>query len=87
MVLLEFKYLNEIKRITKTPDAIQTHLEKYLGITLCKKPLLEIIIQALNFNWTRDPFDRIITAHAAVNNDILLTKDKVIHNNYGHAIW
>ncbi len=33
------------------------------------------------------PFDRIIVANAALNNNILLTKDKNILANYDNARW
>ena len=31
LVLLELKYLLEVKRITKKPEAILAHLDRYLG--------------------------------------------------------
>jgi PIN domain nuclease of toxin-antitoxin system len=36
--------------------------------------------------WTRDPFDRIIAAQAAVDATPLLTRDRIILSNYPHAI-
>jgi len=37
--------------------------------------------------WTRDPFDRLIVAHAIKANCNLLTKDEKIRKNYAHAVW
>ena len=37
--------------------------------------------------WTRDPFDRLITAQAAVDDSPLLTKDDTIHTYYPKAVW
>jgi len=35
----------------------------------------------------QDPFDRIIVANAALNDDILVTKDQHILENYEKAFW
>ena len=32
-------------------------------------------------------FDRLFTAQAAIGNDILLTRDKIIRANYEQARW
>jgi len=37
--------------------------------------------------WTRDPFDRLIVAHAAANDARLLTKDEKIRRHYKRAVW
>ena len=37
--------------------------------------------------WTRDPFDRLITAQAALDDSPLLTKDDTIHTYYPEAVW
>jgi PIN domain nuclease of toxin-antitoxin system len=37
--------------------------------------------------WTRDPFDRLITAQAALGESTLLTKDDTIRTNYANAVW
>ena len=87
MVLLELKYLCEIKKITKTPEAILAHLKKNIGLKVCDKSFLSIIDQAKHFAWTRDPFDRIITAHASVDGDVLLTRDAKILEHYEHSLW
>lgn len=86
MVILELKFLNEIKRITKNPEPILKHLEKNIGLKVCDKPFHTIIEYAKDLTWTRDPFDRIITAHAAIDNNILLTADKKIQEKYKHSI-
>ncbi|WP_431705424.1 hypothetical protein [Geminocystis sp. CENA526] len=54
---------------------------------MCDQNFNLIINKSLTINWIRDPFDRIITANAHLNNDILLTKDHVILNNYIYAKW
>jgi PIN domain nuclease of toxin-antitoxin system len=39
------------------------------------------------FTWTRDPFDRIITAQDMVSHAPLITKDGAILSHYKRAIW
>ncbi len=43
--------------------------------------------RARAIKWTRDPFDRLIVAQAAVNDESLLTRDKIIRANDARAIW
>ncbi len=87
MVLLELKYLGEVKKITKNPESIVLHLETSIGLKVCEKPFQQIINKAKDLAWTRDPFDRIITAHASIDDNILLTSDEKIQAHYKHTIW
>jgi len=87
MVRLELQYLYEIQRITENSDTIISDLSKRIGLEVCDKNFNAIITQSLEVSWTRDPFDRIITANAALNDTILLTKDANILENYPHARW
>ncbi|MBC8180299.1 transposase, partial [candidate division KSB1 bacterium] len=58
-----------------------------IGLKTCDLSFNTIVIGALDFSWTRDPFDRIIVANAAVNHNILVTKDQNILENYEQAMW
>ena len=87
MVRLELKYLNEIGRISEPPDTIVTDMGDRLGLRICGQDFNRVIGRSLGLDWTRDPFDRLIVAYAAVNSDILLTKDKTILANYAQAQW
>lgn len=87
IVRLEVKYLNEIGRISASPDTIVTDLGDRLGLRICGKDFNAVIGHSLGLDWTRDPFDRLIVAHAAVNHNILLTKDQTILANYAQAQW
>ena len=42
---------------------------------------------ASQLSWTRDPFDRVITAQSAIDRNRLITKDKIIRDHYEHAVW
>ncbi len=87
IVRLELQYLSEIQRITDKPDLIISDLSNRIGLKLCERNFNMIITQALGITWTRDPFDRIITANASLNENILITKDQNILDNYREAKW
>ncbi len=87
MVELELEYLFEIDRINVRSAIILDYLKERIGLEKCKNSFTNIITRAKFMKWTRDPFDRIITAQAAENNSILITKDKQIRKHYSRAVW
>lgn len=87
IVRLEIEYLHAIERITAAADTIVTDLERRIGLSICHKPFNAIVSQAPPLRWARDPFDRILVAHAALDNTLLLTKDQTIRARYRHARW
>jgi PIN domain nuclease of toxin-antitoxin system len=86
-VRLELQYLLEVKRIAAAPDTIVTDLANRIGLQVCAKPFNRIVSEALALAWTRDPFDRLITSHASLDSDILVSKDGNILRNYAHSRW
>lgn len=84
---LELQYLYEIKRLKDKPDVILLDLAEKIALKICNHNFNDIISASLTITWTRDPFDRIITANALLNNNILLSKDENILNNYLYAKW
>jgi PIN domain nuclease of toxin-antitoxin system len=88
MVLLELEYLYEIKRIVRPPQALLNQLETQMGLRLCEHPFPAIVQTALFETWTRDPFDRVIVAHARSNGYApLVTSDDKIRENYPTTVW
>ena len=87
IVRLELQYLFEIQKITTKADNILINLSNQIGLKTCDKNFNSIIGKALDFSWTRDPFDHLIVANAALNNDILVTKDQNILEHYKKAVW
>ena len=87
VVRLELQYLFEIQRTTDEANEIVFDLSDRIGLKICDKSFNTIVSGALDFSWTRDPFDRIIVANAAINNNILVTKDQNILENYEKAMW
>ncbi|HKK17767.1 MAG TPA: PIN domain-containing protein [Opitutales bacterium] len=87
LVTLELEYLYEIERIAYPADTIVGDLEADLGLEMCSKPFAPTLREALKVKWTRDPFDRMITAHALAHDHDLLTKDKEIREHCQKAFW
>lgn len=87
MVLLELHYLKEIKRITSSYEKVIAAVQEEVAITMAQDPLENIIQKATHLSWTRDVFDRLITAHAALKNSTLVTKDQMIRKHYEKSLW
>jgi len=87
IVRLELQYLYEVKRVTVEAEAMLADLSQRLGLTVCPKPFDPIIVHATQIRWTRDPFDRILVAHASLNNNLLVSKDQMILTHYTHTRW
>ena len=87
IVRLELQYLYEIKRVNKPASVIVADLSDRIGIRVCEKDFNAIVSQAMTQVWTCDPFDRVIVANAALNDNILISKDQTILENYVHARW
>ncbi|MGA1197840.1 MAG: hypothetical protein ACO36I_15230 [Candidatus Latescibacterota bacterium] len=76
-----------MEHITQKPQTVLSHLANDIGLKICNKDFNQIITQAQSIAWTRDPFDRIIVAHAALNNTPLLTKAPTILTHFQQAVW
>jgi PIN domain nuclease of toxin-antitoxin system len=87
MVNLELQYLHEIGRISEASPIVLNGLAANLGLKVCNLAFSSVIGEAVSFNWTRDPFDRIIVAQASVRKAQLLTKDYTILENFEDAVW
>ena len=87
MVLLEIDYLHEIGRTTLGASPVFQYLHQKFNLNMCNKSFIDVIQSAIRLSWTRDPFDRIITAQAAVESSRLITKDNTILEHYENAIW
>ncbi len=79
---LELEYLYEIGKITKGPGVILDVLADSIDLTVDDISLNELIESAISEKWTRDPFDRLIVAHAKKRNTILVSADRTIAQHY-----
>ncbi len=88
IVLLELEYLYEIERTSFRSRDVQAKMRKELGIEVCDLPFGRVTDAALDENWTRDPFDRLIVAQAKANGlTSLITADERMREHYPMAIW
>jgi PIN domain nuclease of toxin-antitoxin system len=87
MVRLELQYLFEIGRITVTSEVIIKSLNASIGLNVSLMKTEQVFDKAIEYSWTRDVFDRLITAEADVSGFVLITKDAIIRANYNKAIW
>jgi PIN domain nuclease of toxin-antitoxin system len=53
-----------------TANDIILNLSDLIGLRICDKHFNTIVKGAFALSWTRDPFDRIIVANAALNDNI-----------------
>jgi len=86
-VILEIQFLHEIKRVTRTGPSIVAALSQDIGLQVCQLEFQSVVASALDQSWIRDPFDRLIVAHAAANDAPLITRDQKIRRHYKRAVW
>ncbi|MBN1672219.1 MAG: type II toxin-antitoxin system VapC family toxin [Kiritimatiellae bacterium] len=87
IVLIELQYLKETDRLTDEAHVIRERLVREIGLVVREVAFTDVVQEALLQKWTRDPFDRIIVAQAAVEDLPLLTKDRSILTHYAEALW
>lgn len=87
IVALELEYLFETGRMSAPATTLLQALGRDHGIRLCDLPFAGVVTAALRQSWTRDPFDRIIVAQAAMRRAPLITKDAAIRAHYQRAMW
>ena len=87
IVLLELAYLKEIGRIAYSPAEIVGYLADRIELRTDEVSFLPVAQRSLQYTWTRDPFDRIITAQADFHEAGLLTRDRIIRDHYPLAVW
>jgi len=87
MVELEIEYLHEIGRVKRRASEVLEHLRASLELRQCDLGFGAVVRQARDVKWTRDPFDRLITAQAMVADRPLLTRDQTIRQHYPRAMW
>ena len=87
MVLLELDYLYEIGKLKVPGEDILHDLAGKIGLALAPTPFEAVVREASGLKWTRDPFDRLITATARVAGARLLTRDATILSHESGAFW
>lgn len=86
VVVLEMELLREIGRIREPVDEVLDVLAEH-GVAVAPGDLGDVGEEARTLSWTRDPFDRLIVAHASASRATLLTADETIQKNFARARW
>jgi PIN domain nuclease of toxin-antitoxin system len=87
MVRLELGFLQEIGRLTVDPEEILGALRDVADLGAAESGFDRVAALATTLRWTRDPFDRLIAAHALADDLPLLTKDATMLQNCRVARW
>lgn len=87
MVRLELAFLFEVGRIKLPPEQILGVLMMECGVSQADDSLAAVVEQARELTWTRDPFDRLLVATAALHQAPLITRDRNIREHYPPAVW
>lgn len=88
MMLIELEYLYESKRIKLPARDVRLKIEHEIGVRVCDLSFLSVASAGLDEKWTRDPFDRMIVAHAKANGLApLVSADKEIQKHYPRTVW
>jgi PIN domain nuclease of toxin-antitoxin system len=87
IVLLEMEVLREIGRIRAPIADVLDILKEDHGIEEATGDLRAVVQQARLLGWTKDPFDRLIVAHALASGALLLTADETIRKHCTQARW
>ena len=86
-VILELQFLYEVGRVNApASDAVRT-LQLALNVRVATDTFDSVVSAALAESWTRDPFDRLIVAHARMLGAPLLSRDRRIAAAYSNTRW
>lgn len=86
-VRLELEYLSEIGKLSVPPQTIADELTPKLELALTDPPAALVCQAALGLSWTRDPFDRLLSAQALATATPLVMKDRTIREHVSLAWW
>jgi PIN domain nuclease of toxin-antitoxin system len=87
MVRVELSFLHEIGRITVDAATILDALRIDLDLGVAGGHFETVAARAMGLSFTRDPFDRLIAAHALADDLPLITKDRTLLARCPVAVW
>lgn len=87
MVRLELGLLHQIGRLLVPPEEIIEGLRATADLRVAESSFDRVAAIACGLGWTRDPFDRLIAAHALADDLPLVTKDATMLANCKVACW
>lgn len=87
MALLELTYLNEVGRLRVSQTTILASLRDQLGLRVDESGFADVVARAHEQSWTRDPFDRLIAAHAISAGATLVSADEPMREHVHTVVW
>lgn len=87
IVEFEIQVLHEVGKVRPTGGDIIQELAETIGARRSTLSTENLVHFAHRLDWTRDPFDRLITADAVATKSLLLTADATIRANCELAVW
>jgi PIN domain nuclease of toxin-antitoxin system len=87
IAVLELTYLHEVGRARDSAATMVEALRRSIGLSVADLSMAALVEAAAGLSWTRDPFDRLISAHAAVAGVPLITADRTILEHLPQAAW
>ncbi len=79
---LEIQFLSEIGRLTVKNPAFVDALSRDERFLVDEAPLEPLIRHALSLGWTRDPFDRLLSAHSLTRRLPLCSVDQDVQKHH-----
>ena len=79
---LEIQFLAEIGRLTVRNPEFTNAVMSDVRFTVDDIPLTSLVRYALQLDWTRDPFDRLLVAHSLARRIAFCTTDRAIVNHH-----
>lgn len=86
-VELEIDFLHELGRFSYPSAVVAEELRLTMELTALDVSAGAVCRAATALTWTRDPFDRLLAAHATVAQLPLVTKDRNIRQHLPLAWW
>lgn len=87
MLYLELSFLHQVGRLKAPAAEIITKLEGLIDLRPAVSDFEKVARLAATIAWTRDPFDRMIAAHALADGVPLVTKDATMLQHCAVATW
>ena len=87
MAVLELTYLHEVGRLSTGGSDVFNSLSDQLGLRFDDTPFQRVVDEAHTQTWTRDPFDRLIAAHALAAGASLVSADESLRDHVPRAVW
>ena len=79
--LLEIQFLTDVGRLKGASANLATAFAAHPRWLVDEPPAAKWFMAACDFQWTRDPFDRLLAAHARVRGWQLATADDLLLDN------